>query len=521
MRRPILGIQAPSETELAEPQSSRDSGISSHNSGQEGASTTRLEHTPADEAALPPPDQPLQAREKPAGGATTRLVSTSETESDELPLGIPRSSAPSPKTSRRNKTDDKADALGLSPRSAVQGQSNANQRRTKNLWTLALILVMANALIVAGACAWFYNVFAAEIENRLSDGLTRLANTPAPISEPTPSPPTETTTPKAVPVDLEGWKKPVEEMKAELQAEIQTGIQAANKAADAKVAQIQSVQSQLQTELKAAQERADAAEERLKAYEEQSKAVVTRLRDVAAAAQSEDRIKPAVVAAETVPGGQQLTDKLLPTQSELVLLKERNRLTSLADESIATGAREPYEQLWKAVNDPRMVNLIHGARAEILRVQQFYLSGSRLPKYEIPVADVFPDTPNLRDAQLSDDQLITLLSSPKQIWQNRVKAAWLLGQRKSEKAAEALVKAVKEDKNLDVVKEATFSFEQMTGYRASIFEAKALEAWWKEFNAVPQVKKPAQSPIAAKGSAAKGDDKPASKDSKNAKPSKP
>ena len=473
MRLPILGNQTPFESENLEPDSS----------------------------SVAPTNQVTQP-----GAATTRLIPESESPPDELPLGIPQAPRNAPKAPRRIKTDDKADALGLNTRPLDQGQFTANQRRKRHLWTLVLVLVVANILIVAGACAWFYNVFAAEIETRLSDGITRLANIPSPPS-------IAAASPEPAPVKLDEWKQPVDELKTELKAEI--------KALNARATRIQ---SELQAQLAAAKERADAAEQRLKSYEEQSNAMVARLRDVAAATQSAEYTKPTVVAAESVPGGQSLPSKLLPSQSELVLLKERNRLTSLADDAIATAARGPYEQLWEAVKDPRMVNLVHGARAEILRVQQFYLSGSRLSKYEIPVAEVFPATPNLRDVQLSDDQLITLLSDPKLAWQNRLRASWLLGQRKSEKAAEALVKAVKEDQNLDVVKEATFSFEQMTGYRASLFEAKALEAWWKEFSSVPTIKKPVLPNAAAKAKAAKEAEKSApadAKDVKDAKPPKP
>jgi hypothetical protein len=178
------------------------------------------------------------------------------------------------------------------------------------------------------------------------------------------------------------------------------------------------------------------------------------------------------------------------SQSELVLLKERNRLTAFADEAIATGARGPYDRLWDAIEDPRLANLVHAARAEILRVQDCYINGQRVKFYhiqqhQIPVAEIFPDSAALAPAQLSDDQLIQVLQDLKQTWQNRVKAAWHLGQRRSTKVGDALVRAVKSDPILDVAAEATFSFEQITGYHAKLFEVPALEAWWKSYNAKP------------------------------------
>lgn len=178
---------------------------------------------------------------------------------------------------------------------------------------------------------------------------------------------------------------------------------------------------------------------------------------------------------------------LPPGDLDLILLKERNRLTAYADEAIATGARGPYERLWDTFDDERLANLFHAARAEILRVQDCFLNGMRvkfhgLQNYQIPVAEIFPDSAALNAAQLSDDQMIQLLEDQKQPWQTRVKAAWYLGQRRTTKVGDALVRSIKNDPILDVVAEATFSFEQVTGYHAKLFEVKPLEAWWKSYN---------------------------------------
>jgi hypothetical protein len=181
-----------------------------------------------------------------------------------------------------------------------------------------------------------------------------------------------------------------------------------------------------------------------------------------------------------------LGEDLTPSQRELVLLKERNRLTAYADEAIATGGRTPYERLWETFDDPQLANLVHAARAEILRVQSAYLSGSRIDRFDIPVADYFPEDSGLTEDQLKDGQLIKLLGDAANPWEVRMKAANLLGTRRSMEAGDALVQAVKSDANLDVVKEATFSFDQMTGYHSKIFDAASLEKWWKEYKANPQ-----------------------------------
>jgi hypothetical protein len=225
--------------------------------------------------------------------------------------------------------------------------------------------------------------------------------------------------------------------------------------------------------------------QRLNEIEERSQAQNARV-DELSRALTEARKSLAVKSTPSTRQTPAVVDSSLPpTQSELVLLKERNRLTGFADECIATGAREPYTRLWEAMDDPRLAHLVHAARSEILRVQNFYLSGSRLERYDIPVATYFPEDSALKDSQLKESQLIELLQGKKHPWEVRVKAAFLLGTRRSIEVGDALVKAVKHDDNLDVVKEATFSFEQMTGYRARIFDAESMEGWWMKYKATP------------------------------------
>jgi hypothetical protein len=239
----------------------------------------------------------------------------------------------------------------------------------------------------------------------------------------------------------------------------------------------------------------DALSKRLAGMEEQNRQQAAQLGALTAelaatkTALAEKKSTPAPsVAANSaaLPRG----DGLPPAQGELVLLKERNRLTDYADEAIATGARAPYQKLWEALDDPRLANLVHAARAEILRVQNYYLGGSRIDHFDIPVMTYFPDDAALRDTQLKDDQLIKLLREKKNPWEVRMKAANLLGTRHSSEAGDALAAAVKADDNLDVVKEATFSFEQMTGFHARIFDAGSLDQWWKQYKATPTPPKP-------------------------------
>jgi hypothetical protein len=248
--------------------------------------------------------------------------------------------------------------------------------------------------------------------------------------------------------------------------------------------------SDLKAQLQAAQSRITEFE----SAQQQQQTRVSALASQMASAGGDAVSANAAPGEAVVPG---VESEIAPSANELILLKERNRLTSYADEAIATGAREPYERLWEALEDPRLIKLIHGARSEILRVQNFYLSGTRIESYTIQVGDYFPENAALKDSQLRDEQLIELLEKKENPWQVRMKAANLLGLRRSRAVGDALVRAVKYDPNLDVVKEATFSFEQMSGFRARIFEPASMDAWWTQYNAAPASAANAKSTTAA------------------------
>jgi hypothetical protein len=337
----------------------------------------------------------------------------------------------------------------------------ANKRKIHYTLRNVVIFLTVVAIIFGSLNWWFYINIKEETETRLAEieeRLSKLSGAPTSI------------TPSAIPVTSEKLVSADELHRAEeaLKAnneQTQTQVLAALR----RITELEARTKQSGWDLEELNKTTTLVKKDLDGLLEKSKAIV-----VAAPAPV-----PAPVVADTGAERAPVT----PSQAELVLLKERNRLTELADDAIATGNRAPYTRLWEAFDDPRLSPLLHAARAEILRVQNFYLSGSRLQKFDIPVAELFPQTPTLRDTQLSDDQIIGLLGDNTKDWPIRMKSAWILGQRRSTRSGEALVKAIQEDPNLDVVKEATFSFEQMTGFRAKIFEPKLIEEFWKNFNA--------------------------------------
>lgn len=169
-----------------------------------------------------------------------------------------------------------------------------------------------------------------------------------------------------------------------------------------------------------------------------------------------------------------------PATSELVLIKERNRLTTYADQAIATGSREALQALVEAMADPAMKHLIHAAQAEFKRVQAYYDMGIGIdPGYTLPVREIFKDTPVTREADLTPAQLQGLMQDQKQPWEARLRAAFLLRSSTEAGTNALLLKALKEDPVLDVAKQAQITFENRVGRKFRLFDIPAIEAWWQ------------------------------------------
>lgn len=363
----------------------------------------------------------------------------------------------------------KAAQLGLAPRDnegALPASRPANFRRSAHFGKLLALTFLANLAALGGVIWWLHKEYIEHLPVLVANPRPTPPSAPTPAAEaPKPNAPTP-------PVVSQDEVKKLE-------------------------ASLKSASEQSSTQV-------GEALKRLTDSEAQNQRLATRLNEVSATLatlqSALDEIKSKRAPREPAPASPGLpkSEDLTPTQEELVLLKERNRLTSYADEAIATAAREPYERLWETMDDPRLAGLAHAARAEILRVQNFYLSGSRIDRFDIPVATYFPEEAMLRDTQLKDDQLIKLLHDQKNPWEVRLKAANILGMRRSLPVGDALVKAILEEPNLDVMKEATFSFEQMTGYHAKLFDATSVAKWWKEYKATPPppTPKPPKNPAA-------------------------
>lgn len=175
-----------------------------------------------------------------------------------------------------------------------------------------------------------------------------------------------------------------------------------------------------------------------------------------------------------------LLPSVSPATRELILIKERNRLSDYADRAIATGSREALESLVKAMLDPEMKHLVHAAQAEFKRVQAYYDMGIGIdPGYTLPVQELFKDAKLTREADLTPAQLHGLLADLKQPWEARLRAAFLLRSSNEPETSERLLKALREDPMLDVAKQAQITFENRVGRKFRLFDIPAIEAWWQ------------------------------------------
>lgn len=169
-----------------------------------------------------------------------------------------------------------------------------------------------------------------------------------------------------------------------------------------------------------------------------------------------------------------------PSTSELILLKERNRLSEYADKAIANGSRDDLQAIVDAMFDPAMKHLNHACRAEFKRVQNHYeYSLSIDPGFTLPVQDIYKDDSIRAEADITPTQLTGLLQDSKQPWEFRLRSAFLLRASTDKSTNEILLRAIKEDPSLDVAKQAQTTLEKRVGRKFRLFDLPTIEAWWE------------------------------------------
>ena len=166
---------------------------------------------------------------------------------------------------------------------------------------------------------------------------------------------------------------------------------------------------------------------------------------------------------------------------ELDYLRQRNELISLGDLAIHNADRKSLDKLISIREKNSDTRLQSGAASEILRVKLAYMNGLRRGSQSIPIGQLFPEYDVENEVDLNTEQLISLLDDLDAMDTHRVRAAYLLADKRNGKAATALVNVVANDSNLDVVREAAMTFSEMTGFRnEDLLDVNSLINWWEK-----------------------------------------
>jgi len=161
---------------------------------------------------------------------------------------------------------------------------------------------------------------------------------------------------------------------------------------------------------------------------------------------------------------------------EVVKLKDRNRLTELADMAISNRDVVAYSELEKIANDSTKPELIPAAVSEIKRIKTFFATMTSVKG--LFLIQKGPLGTELKDNDIPTTGLISYLRNNNN-WLARVKAAELLANRKEKGVPEVLIEIMKNDTNLEVRKVALQSFESITGYVSNdVFDFEAANEWW-------------------------------------------
>lgn len=161
--------------------------------------------------------------------------------------------------------------------------------------------------------------------------------------------------------------------------------------------------------------------------------------------------------------------------SEVAILKKRNEILNLGDLGTQSADRSALEELEKISRESEDASLKTAANSEIARIKSFWLGVTRLKGQKF-----IKNGEAKKDDDFTTNELIQeMLSNPQ--WNVRALAAQALRKRKEKGVPEALVKCIKNDRNLEVIKDAMRSFESVTGYDSpDIFSADYIEKWWVE-----------------------------------------
>ena len=173
----------------------------------------------------------------------------------------------------------------------------------------------------------------------------------------------------------------------------------------------------------------------------------------------------------------------LQTDYQLILndglrFQRRGDIFELGDTAIGDMSRSAYEELLEIFNDPSDASLQLAAKSEIIRVNNAFVNSTRTSGIKLSMQDT--GGTNIEESGFNTRELIDVLIDDPD-WRFRARSAQLLKDKKELGVPEALLDAMKNDENLEVLKNAVRAFEAVTGCRGpDIFEYEYFSEWWEE-----------------------------------------
>jgi hypothetical protein len=172
--------------------------------------------------------------------------------------------------------------------------------------------------------------------------------------------------------------------------------------------------------------------------------------------------------------------ELRTLSKEVEYLKNRNIVLKLGDKSIATGNSTSFEELENIYNKSTDHDIKMVALSEALRIKNHFATMTRIKGVSISYTHGATQKKFI-EKNIPTEALIIQLKKDKK-WQSRARIAVLLKDRKEKQVPDALLDAIKNDKKLEVRKEALRSFEAITGFTSrDVFKNNPATEWWVIF----------------------------------------
>jgi len=169
--------------------------------------------------------------------------------------------------------------------------------------------------------------------------------------------------------------------------------------------------------------------------------------------------------------------ELTKITQEVYLISKRNEIIKIGDRAINSGDRDAFNQLTELLNSEKN-DYKEIIRAELFRVKKFYISINRFLNVDLSYEDTEGNI--IKNEQAPTNMLIECLLNNNK-WKMRARAAFCLRTKKEKEVINALAESIKNDKNLDVLKESICSFEMLSGYtNPDVLDGRSAIQWWEE-----------------------------------------